>query len=272
MTPAARAYASRASVRIVLCAIVAAYLGFATLWAIRVPPFAPPDEMAHADYMYAFFDAGRFYRVDSRRSANDVLPQTQYLERISGYRRLHYNLLGRVPAGYGTRAFFAAARRGAPPVSNAVRAQGSVMPYVMSVYPSTYYVLVAAIARATFDATRSVVASFFAARACNVALGAATLVFAFATFRRRGLGAVTSLLCVASIAMLPLFCWVSAYVQPDNLVIFLVTFALWAAAGKRRVARYAALAVCGILLVKPLYGAVVWLPVAAYAIAIARDR
>ena len=83
MTPAARAYASRASVRFALCAIVAAYLGFATLWAIRVPPFAPPDEMAHTDYMYAFFDAGRFYRVDSRLSANDVLPQTRYLERIS---------------------------------------------------------------------------------------------------------------------------------------------------------------------------------------------
>ena len=262
---------SRASLRdllsrLSLSAIVVAYVAFASFWVVRTPPFTPPDEMAHADYVFAFLDAGKLYRVASRATSNDVLPQTQYIERISDYRRLHYNPYARLPQTDRPFDKVNTFDPSAPSASGRTPADGSTMPYTMLEYPATYYLIVAEVARlATISAPQAVAAAFYLARGVNVLLGVGTLLLIFPTMRRFGIGVGTSLLCVLGIAMLPLFCWVSAYIQPDNLVVFLVTLAFFAASGPRRSFPLLAFAVAALILVKPHYGAALWLPSMLYA-------
>ncbi len=260
---------SRAS----LCVIVAVYAALAAFWVIRTPPFTPPDELAHTDYVFAFLDAGEYYRVESVLASNDVLPQTQYIERVSNYRKLHYNPYARLSEA-GT--LFGEVNKldpNAPMPSGRAPAAGSTMPYTMFVYPATYYLVVAEFARlATIGAPRAVVAAFYLARAVNVLLGVGTLLLMFPTLRRFGFNVQTSLFGVLGVAMLPLFCWVSAYIQPDNLVVFLVTLAFFAAGGRRRSLPLLAFAVAALILVKPHYGAALWLPSMLYAFSLRRTN
>ena len=257
--------------RIIFCTIIAAYVAFAAVWVVRAPPFTPPDEMAHADYMFAFIDAGKFYRVESQSTANDVLSQTQYLDRISGYRKLHYNPYARVSSGDSLFENAILLDRNAPVPSGRVPAPGSTMPYVMVVYPATYYLIVSGIVRlATIGEPRSAVAAFYVARSVNVLFGIGTLILVFPTLRRFGLSVPVSLVGAAGIAMLPLFCWVSAYIQPDNLVVLLITLAFFAAGGRHRSITLLSFAVCALILVKPHYGAALWLPAACYALSLKR--
>jgi hypothetical protein len=253
--------------RIVLLGIVSVYVAIAAMWVIRLPPFVPPDEMAHADYMFAFFDAGRFYKVASNRPGDEVMSQTRYVDGASGFRRLRYNPLGRVHRQGDVLRIATTVDPEAPLSSKTARPSDSVMPYVMFVYPSTYYVLLAeAVRAATFDNPRAALPAFFLARACNVFLGIGTLLLAFSAFRNRGLDARTSLLAVLGIAILPLFCWVTAYVQPDNLVMFCLTFAIWASRLKRHAVTLTGIGLCALCLVKPHYGLVVAIPCLAYAL------
>jgi hypothetical protein len=252
--------------RVILTGIVLIYVFFASVWVTRTPPFAPPDEMAHADYMFALFDAGQFYRVSTSLSANDVLPETRYIDTASGYRRIHYNELGRVASGFGSAAFFRAFVARAPGVSGKVRLTGSAMPYVMFAYPATYYLLVAAVAKVlTGGNPHASVQAFYIARSLSVLLGVGTILLAFSTFVARRFGVATSLVAASGIAMLPMFCWVTAYVQPDDLVVFLVSLAVWSVCARPASIGWLAFAVSCLCLVKPHYGLALWVPALFFA-------
>ena len=252
--------------RLAIGLVLALYVVFSSMWAIRVPAFSPPDEMAHADYMFAFFDANGFYHIaGGSQRGSEVLPQTKYIDKISGFRQVRYNPLGRVPTGYGTADFFKHADDQAPVPSNLPRAVEAKMPYVMFGYPATYYVIVAKISRLlTFAQPHSAMIALIVARFVNIAFGFLTLILAYSTFRRYGISKASSVLSMAGIAMLPLFCWVSAYIQPDNLVTLLITFTIWASKSPRWKIQLLSLGVCSVILVKIHYGVAILLPLSLH--------
>jgi hypothetical protein len=251
----------------ILCSIVFIYIGFASLWATRIPVFAPPDEIAHADYMFAFFDAGNFYKIHTTKRDSAVLPETRYLEKETGYRAIRYNPLARVPPGYGTAQYVAALNAGAPERTGMALPNGSAIPYAMFFYPATYYLLLAKVVLLVIGGkSHSLAQAFIIARLLNVALGAASLCLAFSAFRSRGVSVVTSSVATLAIATLPLYCWVTSYIQPDNLVLFFVGFVVWAATRTGWSAELLSVGICGLVLTKPFYGVAVWIPVLVYSL------
>lgn len=247
--------------------VLIAFVTFSTMWAIRVPPFAPPDEIAHADYFFALLDAGHFYRVRQAIRGTDVMVQTKYIENTSGYRKIRYNPLGRVPQNYGNRQFYQKAYDEGPSLSRHDRDVGSRMPYAMFSYPATYYWILAMFV-GTIDIFKhqSVYDSFFIARLMNVAFGLGTLLFAYSALRRSNINRKISILALIGIAMLPMFCWMSGYIQPDNLVILLVTAASWAASLRTRSKEiWLGLISSALISVKPHYGIALWIATSLFS-------
>ncbi len=194
-----------------------------------MPPFEQPDELAHADYAFTFFDAGRPFHVEAPRLRTEVSKQATYLAGAVGYRAMRYNPFATVSSEYGTAAFFRSVDAHAPARSERAPAPRADMPYVAGLYPAGYYALEAGTMLLASTLTAgSLVAAFFAARLANVALLGITLVAAYVVFRRSGLGGTTSLVAVAAVGFFPLESWVSGYIQPDDLVatLFTVTIAL----------------------------------------------
>jgi hypothetical protein len=199
------------------------------VWALRVPPFEEPDELAHADYAFTFFDAGRPFHIEAPRLRTEVSKQATYLAGAVGYRAMRYNPFARVSNGYGTAAYFRSVDARAPARSERAPTPRADMPYVAWLYPAGYYALEAGtMLLASKFTAGSLVAAFLAARLANVALLGITLVAAYVIFRRSGLGRTTSLVAVAAVGFFPLESWVSGYIQPDDLVatLFAVTIAL----------------------------------------------
>ncbi len=217
--------------------------------------------------MFAFFDAGHFYRISTTRSDNAVLPETRYLETQTGYRAIRYNPLARVPTGYGTAPYIAALNAGAPERTEMARPSGSAIPYAMFFYPATYYLILAKIVLlGTCYRSHTIVQAFIIARLVNVALGAASLCLAFSAVRSRGVGVVTTIVATFAIATFPLYCWVTSYIQPDNLVLFFITFIIWAATRTEWTPELLSAGISGLALTKPFYGIAVWIPAVLYSV------
>lgn len=200
----------------------------ATLWALWVPVFEEPDELAHLDYAFALYDAGRPFVVQHATAGTDVTPQVRYLESISHYRTMRYNPWAIEPAGYGRTAFLRRVDASAPRPSHRVPPDGTSMPYVMFGYPIGYYAVLAlimSVAGALSHDSISVV--FLSARLFNVALLIPTLTLAALIFRQCRLDRSTTLLATVAVGAFPLTSWVAGYAQPDNLSLLLVTAALY---------------------------------------------
>jgi hypothetical protein len=224
--------------RIVELAFAALVIVCATLlsvvWVFRVPMFLEPDEIAHADASFAYFNAGRPLDVVGAKSSNFVTPETRYLMRAVEYRRLRYDAHAVVPKTYGSRAFFRGVDAHAP-APNGVTAGDRTIPYALVVYPATYYVLIAACMRAGwagFD--RSLTAAFFVGRLANSAMLSATLVFAYLILRKLRLSVVDRFLLFVGVSFFPMSTWMSAYIQPDNLSALLTSAALYYALALRK--------------------------------------
>lgn len=213
-----------------LAAIVAAALALAAFWALRVPFFQQPDELAHADYAFALYDAGRPFVLRGAHPEHEVTPQIHVLARAVEYQAWRYNPELRAPQNYGTLAFWRALDAQGPPRSARPPAPGSPLPYVAFLYPAGYYALLAA-AMALFAtlAGDSPAAAMLLARFCNVAFLAITLLAAYGIARELRASRAASLLAVAGIGFLPLTSWVSGYVQPDNLSCALMALTVWLA-------------------------------------------
>lgn len=252
---------------VALIVIAAAVLS--GVWALRVPFFQLPDEVAHADYAFAYLDAGQPFRLTSSRPENYVTPEVRYLMRISDYRKIRYDTFATVPTGYGSPAFFAATVRGAPQPTNLVPQNGAVVPYAMTSYPPWYYWEVASVMRARWSREdHSLVRAFQAGRLFNIALLVIALVAAYGIFFESGLQRWTRLALFAGLAFLPITSWLFASIQPDNQSAAFMNLSLYLALRVRRLptsrATWAYLGVseCVLALTKLHYGLVTIVAVA----------
>jgi hypothetical protein len=215
---------------IVICAT-----GLSAYWAFRVPMFLEPDEIAHADAAFAYFDAGKPFRLTRAVEGNFVTPEARYLSRLTGYRRLRYNAYAAAAKGYGTAPYFRRIDKNAPKPTGAPPADGATIPYVLASYPSPYYGLVAVAMRAGWSAFgRSLTAAFFCGRLLNVALLSITLALAYATLCCVTRVHAQRILLLGGVAFFPLSTWMGASIQPDNQSALLVSASLLAALLLRR--------------------------------------
>ncbi len=220
-------------------AIVSTIIILATLlcgyWALRFPLLLEPDEVAHADAAFAYFDAGRPFVVHRPTITNFVTPQIRYLMKVTDYRRMRYNNHAAVRDGYGTRAYLRALDAAAPQPSNEEPSAGARVPYVLAVYPSTYYYAVATAMRAGWTAFgQSLSAAIFAGRFLNVVMLASTLALGYAVLLEMSFTSVQRMMLLAGIAFFPLSTWMGAYIQPDNQSALLMTATLLAALALRK--------------------------------------
>ena len=209
---------------VVVAMIVLAATLLSTVWAIRVPMFLEPDEIAHADASFAYFDAGRPFFVGDARTGNVVTAQVRYLAHATDYRRLRYNSHAIAPSGYGTSTYFAKLDLGAPGPSGSIPRRGATIPYALALYPSPYYFMVGSAMRAVWLLFgHSLSTAFFAGRLLNVAMLSLTLVLAHGVLCSMRLAPRSRLMLLAGIAFFPMSTWLGAYIQPDNQTALLMT-------------------------------------------------
>ena len=158
-----------------LGAIVALGTLLALCWALFVPILQDPDESPHIDYAFSILTGQRLILSSGRAISTDVHPYTRYLEAVTGFRGMRYSSYGRVPRGYGTRAYFARIDAGAPRVTPA-SSDSRPLPLYARAYPFGFYALEAAVMALTgWFYPASLVSQFFAARFFCVALLVPTL-------------------------------------------------------------------------------------------------
>jgi len=218
--------------RIAAPAIVLLAGALGTLWAFLVPIFQGPDEPAHFDYAISIFSAERLVRVADGQTDWIVSPYTKYLMRAVDQERIAWHSSMRVPAGYGTAAYFARVDAGAPNPRAVLAPEGKIS-YLVPAYPFAFYALEAVWMRAVSLFTGSLVALFFAARLLCVFLAMLGLYFNYRTALNLRICTATAAALTAGIAFFPLVTFVSSYVQPDNLSYALVSVTLFFATALR---------------------------------------
>ena len=213
--------------RIALGCIVVASVGMGLIWLIFTPFFQAPDENAHFDYAYQLYSVGRPYHVERAKCARDVTETVRYIERRSDFYGVRLLADARVPRGYGTPEYFRSVDALAPRLARRIPPAGSNAPCVMFGYPAGFYAVAAGVvALASAASQGSLVAELFSARAFGIVCLAVTLPLAYRVLRASGIRVRDALLATAAIGIFPMTSWVSAYIQPDNLVFTLVTLAL----------------------------------------------
>jgi hypothetical protein len=205
-------------------------------YAISVPPFMMPDEVAHADYAFAFFDAGKPFRLHSSSPSNYVTPQTRYLIDDARYRKLRYNIYATVAVThYGVRT---RAEPSAPLRSLVPPRDGAPVPYAMLSYPPVYYAVVSSAMSVAYGITNhTIVAAFYAGRLTNIAYLVLTLIAVSGLLGELPLTSTQRIALFVAIALFPMTQWMSSYVQPDNATALLVTLCAYLTIKLRATAR-----------------------------------
>lgn len=210
-------------------------MALSTWWLWRIPIFQAPDENVHFDYVMSLRSDGRLLRAADRRVAEMapggffhpfnplVHPVTLHLETWARTAEIRHQPNVKVAVDYGTREYFVAIDRTAPPLkSTRVRD-----PFLVSEYPVGYYGLAAVWIYGWGQLFPGVVAMFFAARAFSVLLLGLGLIASFATMRRLGTPPIRALGLVAAVGFFPLTSFVSSYVQSDNFAFAALAVCLW---------------------------------------------
>jgi hypothetical protein len=216
--------------RSVVAAIFMTAIALSLAWARYLPFFQQQDENNHFDYAVTLFSAGRLIPGGEGRTGTETHPYVRLLLDASNGRAVRLDPFARVPAGYGSAAYFE--RIDAEPAPDALDRYRSapleVVPYLTKTYPFLYYAL-AAVAMTGAAALRphSAVAVFFAARLFSVACFAAGLVFTWLSLRRLAIPRRYALAVFGCSALLPMATWVGAYVQPDTLAFALIALTVW---------------------------------------------
>jgi len=206
------------------CALIA------MVWAIRVPIFEFPDEIAHGDYAFALYSAGRPFVLKDARPKNFATEQSRYIAEATHYREMRYNPVARVPAGYGTRSFYRRLDQAAPRPLHTTPHDGSDMPYVMFAYPVAYYAIVATVMVFVGDiSSQSLSAVFFAGRFLSSLCLLLTCLTTWRLFRLTGFDSRTALLATFGVGAFPLVTTISAAIQPDTLALLMSTIVLYRA-------------------------------------------
>lgn len=270
--PAAAASRALPDGGVALAAVILVALGLALMWVVRMPMFQSADESAHADYAFTLYATRAPVSLRGRVQGTNVHPVVRYLERASGFGTMRINPDGRVPAGYGTRAFFASVDAAAPSVpGDFLERNGRRVPFVAVSYSALYYALDAvAIGVGAWLSHGSATAEFFAARGFNVLLLLCSLLLSYGILRELRFGYWSALGILATLGFFPLTSWVSAYVQPDNLSFTAVSLVLYLALrtrdapGDARGTFALGVALALLALTKAQYFVAVAVPVLAY--------
>jgi hypothetical protein len=224
--------ACRANIAAIIVILLAGALS--SVWAFLVPIFQAPDEPAHFDYAISIYSAGRLIRLSDGRPDWIVSPYTKYLMRATDFERIVWRSSMRVPAGYGSRPYFARVDAGAPSRQEPLQADGRIS-YIVRTYPFGFYAMEALWMRAASLFTPSLTAIFFAARLLCVFLTMLGLYFNYRTALNLGVPRWIGVALVAAIGLFPMTSLVSSYIQPDNLAYLLVSAALFFATRLSRV-------------------------------------
>lgn len=223
-------FGARTPAAAALVLIVTGAAALALHWVFLVPIYQSPDEVVVFDYMLSLEQRGWLYTV---RDGPDGLghPWTQYLADVTGVERIAFHANVPEVPGYGTRAYYERVDRQAP---SATQPTGQI-PFLVSRYPFAYFALEALwMAAVGVFAGRGPVELFFASRAFNVLLLAASLLTSYGAFRELRLSRPRSLLLTAAAGFFPVVTFVSAYDQIDNLGFTLVAASCWLALRARR--------------------------------------
>lgn len=211
-------------VLIVGCSIV-----LSATWTVRVPFFQQPDEIAHADYAFAFFDAGQPFWLSHSVADNYVTKQVRYLLRAADYRRMRYDVRAAVHPEYFGASWRKNVDSFAPKRTLTTPRDGSRLPYVMLSYPPLYYIVVAAAMAAASAITHgSLVATFLAGRCVSIVFSIATLLIAGSILSEMRFNRAQRACILTTLAVLPLSTAISSSIQPDVASAFLVD-AAWLA-------------------------------------------
>jgi hypothetical protein len=217
--------------RIAITIVIALIAANALRWVIVVPMFEAADEDLHFDYAMSIYSAGRLIlarelpvAVMTRVSgvAPNTHPVTHHLAVRSEHDRIRFHPEEKVPAGYGSRAFFRRINETMLPYDPQLR-----NPWLITGYPFGYYALTAACLRLVSLWRADPVTLFFAARCLSVALLIISLSIAWAYLRRTGTNAARSLALIVVAGLFPYTTFVASYIQPDNLSFALVMVACY---------------------------------------------
>jgi 4-amino-4-deoxy-L-arabinose transferase-like glycosyltransferase len=217
-----------------LAGILIAAATVAVLWVYRVPLLQSPDENVHLDYAFSLASAQRLITVRDgpveSRPLGRSNPSTAYLEQQTGFGDVvHRGVVKTVP-DYGSAAFYRRLDEQAPPPA----ARQAVNPFAVQFFPFAYYALAAFVIDVLRFLGAGLAGQVFGARLLSVALLAGTLAFAYGSLRELRVPQRRALLLVALAGLLPLASFVASYVQPDNLVAFLVGAAVFCSLRARR--------------------------------------
>lgn len=251
----------RRALAFALGGVLATGMALGGWWAARVPIFGAPDEDVHFDYVAHLLTAGRPILASERPvpeiGGSDPFvpcthPWTLHLRGAGATKETRFHPERAVPAGYGSRDWFAAVDRTAPSVSRPPARN----PWSVTEYPVGYYALAAVWAAAWSHVFPGLVGTFFSVRALSVVLLGVGAFGWWLVLRRIRVPPWRALGILAVTCWLPLTSFVSSAVQPDNLSFAAVPWCLWLAmraaalspSARRLAAAGAGLA--GILLVK----------------------
>jgi hypothetical protein len=225
------------SPKVVLAGIITAASILATVWVFLVPIFEGPDEPQHFDYALSIAGAGHLLNARERPTLPNhwalvVSPDVQYLMQATGFWRVVGDQDQRMPAGYGTIAYYQQLDQLAP--RKALDGPPPQNPGLLPVYPFGYYALLGAWLWLVGHLTLSVTVLFFSARLLSVLMLPATLLLCYAISRELGMTSRMSLFLTAVIGLFPLTSFVASAIQPDNLSFLLVSLAVYLALLVRR--------------------------------------
>jgi hypothetical protein len=229
----------------VLAVIVLAATGLSIVWIFRVPLLQNPDESSHIDYVFSIYSAGRLLNVRESPSAWNVHPRNEGRKDKEGLESLSYDLLShqytlylidatdfhrirfhpeqRVPADYGTIAYYKQLDAGAPQNPAALPdLNPHDNPWMITAYPFLYYAVCAAFLKVVSLFAAGPASLFLAARFLSTIFFAASLILAYGVLRELRLRKARALILTAILAFFPLCTFISSSVQPDNLALLLV--------------------------------------------------
>ena len=229
----------------VLAVIVLAAAGLSTVWVFRVPLLQNPDESSHIDYVFSIYSAGRLLNVRDSPSAWNVHPRfegrkdkegleslsydmlshqyTLYLIDATEFQRIRFHPEQKVPADYGTIAYYKELDAKAPQSpAQLPDLNPRDNPWMLTAYPFLYYAVCAAFMKVLSLFGAGPVWLFLAARFLSVIFFAASLVVAYGVLREFRLRKGRALILTAIFAFFPLCTFISSSVQPDNLALLLV--------------------------------------------------
>lgn len=229
----------------VLAAIVLSACVLSSIWVFRVPLLQNPDETSHIDYVFSIYSAGRLLNVRTPPSEWNIHPRfegrkdrvghesapydllshqyTQYLIDATDFHRIRFHPEEKVPADYGTTAYYQKLDANAPQTPAGISdSQPQHNPWMITAYPFLYYAVVAVFQKALSLFSSGPAFLFLGARFLSVVFLAGSLILVYALLREFRMRRTRALILTAIVAFFPLTIFVSSSVQPDNLAMLLV--------------------------------------------------